>query len=173
MNDVIQLTSRNSFDLEDAGAGRILIVDDERGIRQVFTEWLEHDYECKTAASTDEALQYLTLEPFALVITDMGMPGRNGLELLREIRSRYSDTGVIRASGSDGPQRVRAALRLGALDYITKPCELEVLTLTVERALMRRSQEGTRRIARTNLKIEVLPKLRINEWCWKGALQDL
>ena len=82
---------------------RILIVDDESGIRNLFADWLSDNYECETAASADEALAKLATESFALVISDMMMPGRNGIELLREIKTRYPETAVIMISGVDRP----------------------------------------------------------------------
>lgn len=135
---------------EDADR-RILIVDDEAPVREMFAEFLRDNYECATAASADEALAILAVTPYALVISDMMMPGRNGVELLREITSRYPETAVIMVSGVDRPQRVRDALRVGAFDYLIKPCELDVLTLSVEHALERRSLQRTARIYKTHL----------------------
>jgi len=130
-------------DQQDASDRRILIVDDEAPIRNLFADWLSESFECHTAASADEALAILAGETYALVISDMMMPGRNGVELLREIKSRYPETAVIMISGVDRPQRVRDALRVGAFDYLIKPCELDVLTLSVERAIERRSLQRT------------------------------
>ena len=122
---------------------RILIVDDESAIRELFASSLGDNYECATAASADEALALLATRIFALVISDMMMPGRNGVELLREVKARYPETAVIMISGVDRPQRVRDALRVGAFDYLIKPCDLDVLTLSVERALERRLLQRT------------------------------
>jgi signal transduction histidine kinase len=122
---------------------RILVVDDEAAVRNLYADWLRDNFECETAASADEALAVLATETYALVISDMMMPGRNGVELLREIKSRYPETAVIMISGVDRPQRVRDALRIGAFDYLIKPCELDVLTLSVERALERRALQRT------------------------------
>jgi two-component system NtrC family sensor kinase len=130
---------------------RILIVDDEEGVRSLFAEWLGETYECRTAASADEALEYLAGQPCALVISDMMMPGRNGVELLRDVSARYPETAFIMVSGVDRPQRVRDALRVGAFDYLIKPCELDVLTLSVEHALERRALQRTARIYKTDL----------------------
>ncbi|HST53885.1 MAG TPA: ATP-binding protein [Pyrinomonadaceae bacterium] len=124
--------------LEERGE-RILVVDDEESVRDLFAMFLSDNYECATAPSADEALACLAQENFALVISDMMMPGRNGVELLREIVARYPDTVVIMCSGVDRTQRVLDAVRLGAYDYLIKPCDLDVLALTVERALERRS----------------------------------
>jgi len=122
---------------------RVLIVDDEPAIRDLFASSLSENYECATAASADEALAMLATRIFGLVISDMMMPGRNGVELLREVRARYPETAVIMISGVDRPQRVRDALRVGAFDYLIKPCDLDVLTLSVERALDRRLLQRT------------------------------
>ena len=117
----------------------ILIVDDEESVARLFAEYLGETYSCETAANTQEALDILSREPFALVVTDMQMPGLSGIELLRKITERYMDTAVIIVSGVDRPQRVMDALRVGASDYLIKPCELDVLTFSVERALERRT----------------------------------
>ena len=67
------------------------------------------------------------------------MPGLGGIELLRKIIERYPDTAVIMISGVDRTQRVIDAIRVGASDYLIKPCELDVLALCVERTLERRT----------------------------------
>jgi len=122
---------------------RILIVDDEDAVLQMFADYLSERYECTTASSSDEALNHLAVKNYALVISDLTMPGRNGIELLREIVARYPDTAVIMVSGVDRPQRVRDALRLGAYDYLIKPCEMESLAISVERAIERRELART------------------------------
>lgn len=118
---------------------RILIVDDEDCVRQLFADYLGENYSCETAADAQEAMELLAREPFALVVSDMRMPGLSGIELLRKITERYPDTAVIMVSGVDRTQRVLDAIRMGASDYLLKPCELDVLTASVERALERRT----------------------------------
>lgn len=117
----------------------ILIVDDEEVVRDVFSACLSEHYLCSVVASAEEAMERLRKESFALVLTDVLMPGRSGIELLREVRARYPETAVIVVSGINRPQRVLDALRLGAYDYLLKPCELEVLEAAVARALERRA----------------------------------
>src|SRR5712691_1384612 len=128
---------------EDESDRRILIVDDEESVRSMFAVYLEEKYQCTTAASCQEALSHLAVEPYALVISDMTMPGRNGVELLREVVLRYPETIVIMVSGVDRTQRVRDSMRLGAFDYLIKPCELDVLGVSVERALEHRALSRT------------------------------
>jgi two-component system, NtrC family, sensor kinase len=117
---------------------RILIVDDEESVLNLFASYLSETYSCATAANAQEALDILALEPFALVLTDMQMPGLSGVELLRKITEHYKDTAVIIVSGIARTQRVMDAIRVGASDYLIKPCDLDVLTISVERALERR-----------------------------------
>jgi signal transduction histidine kinase len=117
---------------------RILIVDDEEAVLNLFACYLSETYSCETAANAQEALEILAREPFALVVTDMQMPGLSGVELLRKITEYYKDTAVIIVSGIARTQRVMDAIRVGASDYLIKPCDLDVLTISVERALERR-----------------------------------
>lgn len=124
--------------LPEDGDKRILIVDDEEVVRTLFALSLSERYECATAADTQEALRLLAEQQFALVISDVQMPGLSGVELLRKIISDFPDTAVIMVSGVDRSQRVIDALRLGAFDYLLKPCDLDVLQLRVEQALERR-----------------------------------
>jgi two-component system, NtrC family, sensor kinase len=135
----------------DRSAQRVLIVDDEALVRNLFSAFLGEKYVCETAASSDEALVRLAKDTYALVITDIQMPGRNGVELLRDVRSRYPDIAVIMISGIDRPQRIRDTLQLGAVDYLTKPIELEVLGFSVDRALERRELMLTARSYRADL----------------------
>jgi two-component system NtrC family sensor kinase len=118
---------------------RILIVDDEQCVRQLFVDYLGENYSCEEAADAQEALEFLSREPFALVITDIQMPGLSGIELLRKISERYPDTAVIMVSAIARTQRVIDAVRMGASDYLLKPCGLDVLTASVERAMERRT----------------------------------
>ena len=118
---------------------RLLIVDDEEKVRSLFAQCLNERYSCETAANAQEALDWLQQERFALVITDIQMPGLGGIELLRKINELYRDTAVIIVSGVDRTQRVIDAIRMGAYDYLVKPCDLDVLDLCVDRALERRT----------------------------------
>jgi two-component system, NtrC family, sensor kinase len=118
---------------------RILIVDDETVVRNLFAESLAERFECVTAANAQEALDHLAEQQFALAISDVQMPGLSGIELLRKIVSDFPDVAVIMVSGVGRSQRVRDALRIGAFDYLIKPCDLDVLQLSVERALEHRA----------------------------------
>lgn len=117
----------------------ILIVDDEESVRSVFAARLCDRYSCTMAANAQEALACLAEDEIALVLSDVQMPGLSGTELLRKIISDFPDVAVIMVSGIDRSQRVIDALRIGASDYLVKPCDLDVLELSVARALERRA----------------------------------
>jgi two-component system, NtrC family, sensor kinase len=117
---------------------RVLIVDDSPTVRKLFSRSLSPRYECLESESAKEALDLLGTGDFAVVITDIIMPGLSGIELLRRVVDEYPDVSVIVASSVDRPQRALDALRIGAFDYLIKPCDPYVLELTVERALERR-----------------------------------
>jgi DNA-binding NarL/FixJ family response regulator len=118
---------------------RILIVDDSPVVRRAFAQYLQNRYECTEAGTVTEAFELLKSREYELVITDVIMPGMSGIELLRRVVERYPTTAVVVVSGVDRPQRALDAVRLGAFDYLIKPCDAGLLELTVERALERRS----------------------------------
>ena len=118
---------------------RVLIVDDEEAVRRMYAACLGERYLCTAAADAQEALLRLAAGDYALVITDVQMPGLSGIELLRRVVEHFPETAVIIASGVHRSQRVLDALRLGAYDYLIKPFELDVLELSVERALEKRA----------------------------------
>lgn len=130
--------SIHSYSIDESDL-RVLIVDDEEPVRKLFASFLSDRYSCSTAANSEEALAHLSREPFALVLSDMIMPGLSGIELLREITTRFPDTAVVMISGVDRTQRVLDAVRQGAYDYLIKPVDLDVLQMTVERAIERRN----------------------------------
>jgi two-component system NtrC family response regulator len=118
----------------------ILVVDDDESLRRVTQMQLEEaGYEVFTAA--DAALGLQAMDEFApsLVITDMKMPGMSGIELLRELRSRYPETTVILITAFGTVQTAVEAMKAGAYDYITKPIDYDELLLVLQRALERRS----------------------------------
>lgn len=117
----------------------ILIVDDSPTMRAAFVNRLARQYICTESSTVMEALAELREREYAIVIADIQMPGLSGVELLRRIVEIYPNTAVIMVSGIDRPQRVLDVVRLGAFDYLIKPCDMDILELTVERAIERRT----------------------------------
>jgi DNA-binding NtrC family response regulator len=118
----------------------ILAVDDEANIQTVLERVLMRaGYRCVTASSAAQASQLLQQGDFALVLLDIRMPGRSGMDLLSEIVVRYPDTGVVMMTAVVDTDTAVKAMRQGALDYLTKPCNLDELTTRIEHALSRRA----------------------------------
>ena len=116
----------------------ILIVDDEEDIRQLLAVALRRvGYRVATAADSEQALDMLQANSYQLVVTDLRMPGMDGLSLLRRIADRYPATKGIVLTGFGSIQSAVEATKLGADNYITKPIVidefLQVVRSTVER----------------------------------------
>ena len=119
---------------------RVLIVEDERKLAQVLSSALEAEhYEVVAAATGEDGYSRATAEPFDLVVLDLMLPGRSGLEILQTLRKRRNETPVLILTARDGvDDRVRG-LDLGADDYLVKPFALPELLARI-RALLRRGR---------------------------------
>ncbi|MEE2903612.1 MAG: HD domain-containing phosphohydrolase [Myxococcota bacterium] len=118
---------------------RLLVVDDDEAVRRIVAELLQEEgYEPAIAASAEEALELLSKNQFELVISDIKMPGADGLALLRNLRESHPETAVIMMTGFGQIESAVEALKLGASDYLTKPVRLAALTESVLTALNHR-----------------------------------
>ena len=119
---------------------RILVVDDEENIREMMKRLLVRSgYLCITASDTFEAAERLKNEQFGLLLMDMMMPRRSGLEYLPEVVRLYPDMAVVMLTAVVDTSTALNAIRNGAYDYVTKMLDQEVVTLRIRRALERRS----------------------------------
>jgi len=115
---------------------RVLIVEDEGPVRALLHDYLQsRGFEVQGAASGEEALALLSGEHFDLVLSDLRMPGINGMDLLSEIRRRHSGVGVVMLTGCEDVSLAVSAMKAGALDYVLKPFRLENVEASVRRAL--------------------------------------
>jgi putative nucleotidyltransferase with HDIG domain len=121
------------------GRSRILVTDDEPGVRGVLCELLSESYECVTVASADEALALLRREPFDLVISDIMMKGMTGLEMVPHVKELAPDSVIVMISGAQTIESAIESLRVGAFDYLMKPFELQYVEAVVRRALEHRA----------------------------------
>jgi DNA-binding NtrC family response regulator len=119
-------------------ANSILIVDDDASVRRVLQmQLLEAGYSVDSTESGTEARRLLLDSRPKLVITDLRMPGLDGIELLRLISEDEIQTTVIMITAFGSIETAVQAMRLGAYDYITKPIDYEALLLAVQRAMER------------------------------------
>jgi putative nucleotidyltransferase with HDIG domain len=130
---------------------RVLVVDDEGQVRGLLLRFLESECYCAAAASGGvQALEMLEREPFDVVLSDVNMPGMNGMSLLKEIRAHYPEVAVLMLTGCEDVAMAVDAMKMGALDYVLKPFDLKALDGTLRAAIARRaaSIHETRRVAR-------------------------
>jgi DNA-binding NtrC family response regulator len=122
--------------IETSGGERILIVDDDKAFRiATVTVLQDAGYAVSTASNGSEALQKLSDAHFDLILSDLVMEGMNGLEFLRRVRQKLPAAYVIMVTGFASIQTAVEAMRDGAYDYLTKPCNNEELLIRVRRAL--------------------------------------
>lgn len=121
---------------------RILIVDDEEETRSVCKRVLTKEaYFVQVVESGDKGLDTIQRENFNLALIDLKMPGMDGIELLRQIRTNYKDTEVIVITGHGSTESAIQAMRLGAYDYVTKPFDVTELSWIVKTCLQKKSSE--------------------------------
>ena len=123
-----------------AEKGRILVVDDEQGMRQMLDVFLEKNgYAVVVASSGEEGIRLLgSGKDFDLVITDLLMQKMGGIELLQEVKKIAGDTEVIVITAYGTTDTAVEAMKQGAYDYITKPFNLDEFRIVVEQAIERR-----------------------------------
>ena len=139
----------------------ILIVDDEQTIRAFLKQVLRSEgYRCEEAGDASEALEKLRGDAIELVLLDIKMPGRSGLDLLPEIRASFPDTAVVMATAMSDTSVAVHCMKLGAYDYIAKPFGLDDVVLSVDRALRRRRLELENRAYQQHLEQLVSEKTR-------------
>ena len=116
--------------------GRILVVDDEELIQTLLKEILtEEGYEVTCASNGDEAIELLEKSRFELIITDIVMPGRSGVDVLRAAKRIDPSYPVIFITGFPSVDTVVKLVNLGAADYITKPFDTDLIKVTVAKVL--------------------------------------
>jgi two-component system, NtrC family, nitrogen regulation response regulator NtrX len=123
-------------------ADSILIVDDERGIRETLSAVLEDEgFETEAVGSGEECLKAVGRRAFGCLLLDVWLPGIDGLETLRLLREQGTEAAVVMISGHGNIETAVRATKLGAFDFIEKPLSIEKTVLTVRNALRQRELE--------------------------------
>ena len=116
-------------------ATSVLIVDDEPEDREFLRLWLEDwGYTVTLACSATEALGAMLIEPAAIILCDIRMPGHDGLWLVERVRRKWPRTAIVMATGVNDLQTVMRTHRAGVVDYVTKPLDCELLRQALSRA---------------------------------------
>ncbi len=145
-----------------AKKARILIVDDEPKVgRSIAGALAERDLEPEYVSSGREALEKLSQTSYQVVVTDLMMPGMDGMQLLAEVQGRYPQCLVIMITGFPSVKTAVESVKLGAFDYVTKPFTPGELRAVVRRALTRQQIGRTAQAAKSQQRLYAIPE---NTW---------
>jgi DNA-binding response OmpR family regulator len=118
--------------------GKILVVDDEPNMAQLLAEYLtEQGYQVVTAHGGIDALAKIDLEKPQVILLDVRMPGMDGVEVLRRIRSFDTQVGVLMISANDDIDLAKQTIAMGAFDYTLKPVDFAYLSRAVDTMMAR------------------------------------
>jgi putative two-component system response regulator len=153
---------------------RILIVDDEIAIRKLLRQKLSREgYRCEEAGSAKQTLDKMRTNPAELIILDIKMPGKSGIELLPEIKVNYAGTAVIMATAITETGIAVQCMRQGADDYICKPFNLDEVVLSVGKTLEKRRLELQIKEYQEHLQEKVEEQTREIRRLFLGAIEAL
>lgn len=128
-------------DVATTGRSSILVVDDEAVLRTLVKEVLSSDgYDVTAVAGGEEAVELINRTGFDLIITDVVMPGVNGVQVLRAAKRVDPNYPVVMITGFPSTDAVRKMIKLGAFDHMVKPFNVDLLKLTVAKVLEMRRQ---------------------------------
>jgi len=151
-----------------------LVVDDEPRLRRVLVQLLEHDgFHCREAGTGAEGLQAMEADPAPLVISDLRMPEMDGVTLLGQLVQRWPDTAVLMVSAVADVDIAVKCLQLGALDYVSKPFNLEEVRARVKQALERRQLKLELKSYQRSLEERVQVQAHRIEELFLGGVQAL
>ena len=118
----------------------LLLVDDDAAFRTVMAAELSRSgYDVRTASSGEEALDVCARADPQVILLDLQMPGISGLEVLKALRARQAPGEVVMLTGHGSIDTAIEAMRVGAFDYVSKPCPLDELVVRIQRALERQA----------------------------------
>jgi putative nucleotidyltransferase with HDIG domain len=147
------------FQPAPAGSTRVLIVDDDAVVRDAIGMVLsEAGFACRSSTGAEAALEAVKSDAPDLVVSDVKMPGKDGLWLLDRIRRERPDTAVVMLTAYGDTEAAVECLRRGASDYLLKPPKATELVRAIERALSRRRDERARQRYRDSLQRTVREK---------------
>ncbi|MEW6622298.1 MAG: sigma-54 dependent transcriptional regulator [Bacillota bacterium] len=119
---------------------KVLLVDDEVTFKEVLKERLEKKgFEVLTAGSGAEALEMIEKKEFEVAILDIALPDTNGIELLQQFKKHMPELEILMLTGHGSIESAIEAIKIGAYDYLTKPCKLAELEITIQKAAEKRN----------------------------------
>ncbi len=153
----VAVIARNSLHASPGPVGAVLIIDDEAEIRESLQTLLEMEgFVVETASSGEDGLQRIGEHPFDLILLDLTLPGRDGMEVLTDIRAHDTQLPVIMITAYGTVENAVRAIQAGAVNFVQKPWDNEKLVADVRAAV------GRRRAEEENVQLKRALKQRYN-----------
>ena len=148
----------------DNFVAHILVVDDDEGIRTLVKKYLnENNYLVTTANSAEDAFEKIQIIKFDLIILDIMMPGKSGLEFIRENQKKLDTPVILLTAKGEADERVEG-LEVGADDYLPKPFEPKELILRIQNIIQKTKKTDQKRVIQfENIKIDLNKQLIIKK----------
>jgi DNA-binding response OmpR family regulator len=142
---------------------KILVVEDERELMESITQYLEEEkYFCEMASDFDSAAEKISSYTYDCVVLDLTLPRGNGLTLLKELKKKNKNEGVIIISAKNSLENKIEGFELGADDYLSKPFHLAELGVRIKAVMRRNKLEGMDSFSFGNLSIDFSGKIVTN-----------
>ena len=119
----------------------VLIVDDEKHTREGLQQALQEHYDVSVAASADEAFNLMEAQEFEVIVTDLRMPGKSGLKVIDKALTLVNKPAVLMMTAYGNIESAVEAMKRGAVDFLTKPVQIERLEILIQRALKTKTLE--------------------------------
>ncbi len=148
----------------DNFVAHILVVDDDEGIRTLVKKYLnENNYLVTTANSAEDAFEKIQIIKFDLIILDIMMPGKSGLEFIKENQKKLDTPVILLTAKGEANERVEG-LEVGADDYLPKPFEPKELILRIQNIIQKTKKSDQKRVIQfQNIKIDLNKQLIIKK----------
>ena len=148
----------------DNFVAHILVVDDDEGIRTLVKKYLnENNYLVTTANSAEDAFEKIKIIKFDLIILDIMMPGKSGLEFIKENQKKLDTPVILLTAKGEADERVEG-LEVGADDYLPKPFEPKELILRIQNIIRKTKKSDQKRVIQfENIKIDLNKQLIIKK----------
>ena len=138
---------------------KILIIEDEKKLSDSIVSYLAaQKYRCEQAFTYAEARMKTGIYEYDCIVLDLMLPGGSGLDILRELRQRHNNVGVIILSAKDSLDDKVGGLEIGADDYLSKPFHLPELAMRIYAIIRRKSFAATNTLESGNLRVNLLDK---------------
>lgn len=161
-------------DINSLPDGSIMVVDDEPLVREMLARRLTRQgFNVLTAPTADEALSLLNNNNVGIILLDISMPGKSGIEVLPEIKQKWPDTMVIMVTAISDIKIAVEAMKNGAYDYIIKPVEYDVMLLSIKRAIENRRLQIENKEYQLNLEKKVQEQTEVIKQSYLNSIKSL